>query len=249
MKQSRHGFVGVFSFLPVFLFVFGVLAGSGASSPARAENAVYEKWQVYMGNSNCQVSLRRWEGALEGFFDSAGDCPSTLRAVKSFTFTDERREHLILFADEQMQTMIGDASVNGSGILEGMIGDGETLLLQPLEVSDIGVAQEEQDDVDCRFYAHDETCASANDDQILSISGFDKVFRWTLVEQQAYAFSKQRGFANSQRVPQGACVQVTRCEWDDAKLIKWCEVRYNNNMMSGYIRQRDVNYVYLAEGC
>ncbi len=257
MKQSGRGFVGIFSFLPVFLFVLVVLVGSSISTTARAENAIYEKWQVYMGGTTCNITLRRWQSALKGYFDSAGNCPNTLRAVKFFTFTDQSRQNIVLFADGQMRTMIGNASVNSTGNLEGMIGDGEMLTLRYLSYSSKAFSQGQQGQVqgsnqtntNCRRYPNNNACARANDDRVLAISGFNSVYRRTMSNQEAYAFSKQRGFANSQRVQQGVCVQVTRCEWDDAKLINWCEVRYNNDMMSGYIRQRDVNYVYLAEGC
>jgi hypothetical protein len=229
----------------VLALVSLVLAGA-----ATAQNRTIEIWQATWDGARCTLVLTYDLARLQGNVETRRPCGRTLGKVASFVYTDERRDHMILFARPGARgDILGSFEATGQGRMEGVIGDGLVTVLVMTERSSTTLGTgTTQGNADCIRYA-DGGCARPADLKNPDIPFGSPAPMRALGRLDIYPFSGGKGFKKDETVTPGQCRSVKKCETAFGTDEDWCEVILSDGFFTGWVRRQDANFVYLRKGC
>jgi hypothetical protein len=221
--------------------------------PSYAANKTTETWEAKWPGGSCTLVMSYDTADLAGSVKVIKPCGKILRKVKSFVYTDDSREHMILFAKKKARgAMVGSFDRSGKNRLEGLIGDGETATMflgssSSVTInSGVSAGSSQSNSQSCRYYSGSQQCARDAD---LKNPTFKTVKMTSMVNQDIFPFSGGKGFAKDERAGRGMCMVVKKCETAFNSSEDWCEVVLSDGFFTGWVKRMDADFVYLRKGC
>lgn len=240
--------------IPLSLIIFNGLS-------AQAGTRIKETWDVKWAGQKCTLVLSYDKAKQAGSVKVRPGCGKTLRKVKSFVYTDEAHNQMILFSKKKARgAMIGNFDKVSQKRFKGIIGDGISAGMFRSEISTVTVTtgttinsetgtNSDTDTQDCIRYANRQKCARNVDLKNPNIPTFQTIKMKALADQSIFPFSGGHGFAKDETVVKGACLVVKRCEKAFNSKDDWCEVVLSDGFFTGWVKRMDTSKVYLRESC
>ncbi len=242
--------------VPFFLTICSIVLG--ISTSVTAGNRTRETWRVSWPGNNCTLILTYDKADMAGNVKVKKPCGRVLRKVKSFVYTSEDRENLILFRRTGAAgTILGNFAKIGRNRMRGIIGDGDEASLFLSKMSSvttsssfsIDTGDSGTDSQPCVRYSDRSGCADRVDLKNPKIPRFQTIDMRILTRAKIFPFSGGRGFAQKEVAIEGACMKVEECEKDFNSNEMWCRVILSGGFFTGWVKRQDDNFVYMSQGC
>lgn len=229
------------------------------ANPIYAANTTRETWQVSWPGHACTMVLTYDKADLAGPAKPNSACRGILSKVRSFVYTDEQRNMMILFRKTGARgAIIGQFDKLSSNRMKGQIGDGTpaSMMMSRSSSTTINLGESSSNSgssgsqaADCIQYSNRSGCARKVDLKNPKVATFQTVNMRILSRLKVFPFSGGNGFAQDQLARKGSCVKVKTCEQAFSGNSDWCEIVLPDGFFTGWVKRQDEDFVYMKKGC